>query len=519
DELSCFDMVGFTLQYELSYTNILAMLDMAHIPFYASERGDGWDFPLIVAGGPCVCNAEPIADFFDLMMLGEGEVQLADVCNTVIECKKAGLSKTQTLERLYNIEGVYIPAFYNLEYNQDGTVQSITATHGAPETVHKAIIKDMNKQPLPTHFVVPMIGAVHDRAQVEVLRGCVRGCRFCQAGFIYRPMRERNADMLSEAGRDLCANTGYEEISLTSLSTSDHSHLEPLLDNLLSWTQSEHVNISLPSLRVDNFSSSLLNKISKVRKSGLTFAPEAGTQRLRDVINKNVSDAEIERTCSIAFASGYTSVKLYFMLGLPTETLEDIEGIAETAQRVVDLYYQNPNKPRGKGVQVSISVACFVPKPMTPFQYVPQDTQDVLREKQKHLLQSVKSRKISVSYHDSTTSFLEAVFAKGDRRLSKVLVEAYRRGCFFDSWSENFKYDTWIKTFEDLGVDTAFYANRAIPLDEVTPWSHLDYGVSQDFLKAEYQKAITAAVTPPCNRKCSACGANKLLGGACFDYS
>ncbi|MEG1103592.1 MAG: TIGR03960 family B12-binding radical SAM protein [Oscillospiraceae bacterium] len=519
DELACFDMVGFTLQYELSYTNILAMLDMAHIPFYASERGDGWDFPLIVAGGPCVCNAEPIADFFDLMMLGEGEVQLADVCNTVIECKKAGLSKTQTLERLYNIEGVYIPAFYNLEYNQDGTVQSITATHGAPATVHKAIIKDMNKQPLPTHFVVPMIGAVHDRAQVEVLRGCVRGCRFCQAGFIYRPMRERNADMLSEAGRDLCANTGYEEISLTSLSTSDHSHLEPLLDNLLSWTQSEHVNISLPSLRVDNFSSSLLNKISKVRKSGLTFAPEAGTQRLRDVINKNVSDAEIERTCSIAFASGYTSVKLYFMLGLPTETLEDIEGIAETAQRVVDLYYQNPNKPRGKGVQVSISVACFVPKPMTPFQYVPQDTQDVLREKQKHLLQSVKSRKISVSYHDSTTSFLEAVFAKGDRRLSKVLVEAYRRGCFFDSWSENFKYDTWIKTFEDLGVDTAFYANRAIPLDEVTPWSHLDYGVSQDFLKAEYQKAITAAVTPPCNRKCSACGANKLLGGACFDYS
>ncbi|MEG1125561.1 MAG: TIGR03960 family B12-binding radical SAM protein [Oscillospiraceae bacterium] len=519
DELACFDMVGFTLQYELSYTNILAMLDMARIPFYASERGDGWDFPLIVAGGPCVCNAEPIADFFDLMMLGEGEVQLADVCNTVIECKKAGLSKTQTLERLYNIEGVYIPAFYNLEYNQDGTVQSITATHGAPATVHKAIIKDMNKQPLPTHFVVPMIGAVHDRAQVEVLRGCVRGCRFCQAGFIYRPMRERNADMLSEAGRDLCANTGYEEISLTSLSTSDHSHLEPLLDNLLSWTQSEHVNISLPSLRVDNFSSSLLNKISKVRKSGLTFAPEAGTQRLRDVINKNVSDAEIERTCSIAFASGYTSVKLYFMLGLPTETLEDIEGIAETAQRVVDLYYQNPNKPRGKGVQVSISVACFVPKPMTPFQYVPQDTQDVLREKQKHLLQSVKSRKISVSYHDSTTSFLEAVFAKGDRRLSKVLVEAYRRGCFFDSWSENFKYDTWIKTFEDLGVDTAFYANRAIPLDEVTPWSHLDYGVSQDFLKAEYQKAITAAVTPPCNRKCSACGANKLLGGACFDYS
>ena len=277
--------------------------------------------------------------------------------------------------------------------------------------------------------------------------------------------------------------------------------------------------MSLPSLRIDNFSESLVRKTTAVRKSGLTFAPEAGTQRLRDVINKNVTEQEIERTCSLAFVAGYTSVKLYFMLGLPTETLEDVEGIADTAQRVVELYYQNPNKPKGRGVQVSISVACFVPKPMTPFQFVGQDTQDRLREKQQHLLRSVKSRKISVSYHDSRTSFLEAVFAKGDRRLSRVLEEAYRRGCFFDSWEEQFRYDTWLEVFRDLGVDPAFYANRAIGLDELTPWSHLDYGVTKDYLVREYQKALNARTTPPCNRQCSGCGANALLGGPCFAYN
>ncbi len=517
DALSRFDVVGFTLQYELSYTNILAMLDLAHIPLYAKDRGE--DDPFIVAGGPCVCNAEPLADFFDLMMLGEGEVQLPDVCDTIIQGRREGLSKKEILKRLYKIEGVYIPAFYEVDYLPDGRVAAITAKEGAPAVVRKAIIADMNSQPLPENFVVPMIGAVHDRAQIEVLRGCVRGCRFCQAGFLYRPMRERNADMLSRAGQNLCANTGYDEISLTSLSTSDHSQLETLLDDMLEWTPKEHVSMSLPSLRIDNFSESLVRKTTAVRKSGLTFAPEAGTQRLRDVINKNVTEQEIERTCSLAFDAGYTSVKLYFMLGLPTETLEDVEGIADTAQRVVELYYQNPNKPKGRGVQVSISVACFVPKPMTPFQFVGQDTQDRLREKQQHLLRSVKSRKISVSYHDSRTSFLEAVFAKGDRRLSRVLEEAYRRGCFFDSWEEQFRYDTWLEVFRDLGVDPAFYANRAIGLDELTPWSHLDYGVTKDYLVREYQKALNARTTPPCNRQCSGCGANALLGGPCFAYN
>lgn len=517
DSLSCFDIVGFTLQYELSYTNILAMLDLAGIPFYAQQRGEEW--PLIVAGGPCVCNAEPLAPFFDMMMLGEGEWQLQKVCEVVERAKKAGTPKQELLRQLAGIKGCYVPAFYDVSYEEDGRIRSITPNvPEAPAVVTKAILQDMDSFAPPTNFVVPMVGAVHDRAQIEVLRGCVRGCRFCQAGFLYRPMRQRSVGVLNEAAHDLCANTGYEEISLTSLSTSDHSGLEQLLDEMDPWTEQEHVSISLPSLRIDNFSESLIEKTTRVRKSGLTFAPEAGTQRLRDVINKNVTWDEIEKSCKIAFRAGYTSVKLYFMMGLPTETMQDIEGIADTAQRIVDLYYANPDKPKGKSVQVTISVACFVPKPHTPFQFVPQDTKQSLEEKQRHLLHSVRSRKIKVNYHDSSTSFLEAVFAKGDRRLAPVLEAAYRKGCFFDGWDECFHYDIWLQTFEEFGLDTAFYANRVIGLDEVTPWSHLDYGVTHGFLVREYQKALAAQTTIPCNRHCSACGANKLLGGPCFEY-
>ena len=517
DPLRAFDIVGFSLEYELCYTNVLAMLELSGIPLRAADRDERW--PLIIAGGPCVCNAEPMADFFDVMQLGEGEQMLQDICACVEKGKKAGWNKEQLLAALAGIPGVYVPSFYDVSYEEDGRIRAVTPNRpDVPARVTKAIVKDMDSFPPPENFVVPIVGTVQDRASVEVLRGCVRGCRFCQAGQIYRPFRERSPELISSCARTLCANTGYDELSLMSLSTSDHSRLEEILDRLNSWAEADHVSLSLPSLRVDNFSQSLVEKTSRVRKSGLTFAAEAGTQRLRDVINKNVTWEQIERGCRIAFSEGYTSVKLYFMMGLPTETMEDIKGIADTAQKVVNLFYTIPDRPKGKGVQVTCSVACFVPKPWTPFQFCAQDTRETLREKQKYLLSCVHSRKIKVNYHDSATSVLEGIFAKGDRRLGAVIETAFRNGSFFDTWEEYFDYDRWLAAFAACGIDPDFYNYRAMALEETAPWDHMDVGVSRAFLAREYQKALRAETTPPCNRQCSGCGANKLLGGPCFAY-
>lgn len=516
EPIADFDFIGFTMQYELSYTNVLNMLDLAGIPIFARDRGDDLT-RIVVAGGPCVCNPEPLAAFFDIFILGEGEEVNLELMDLYLEHKRKGSTKMAFLQEAAQIRGIYVPSFYRFYYKEDGTIERMETSHGAPEIVHKRIIRDFDKVYYPDNFVVPFTEIVHDRASVEVLRGCIRGCRFCQAGFIYRPFREKSTDTICKEARDLCENTGYDEVSLASLSTSDHSEIDSMLSGLIDYTEDEHINLSLPSLRVDNFSESLLEKIKRVRKSGLTFAAEGGTQRLRNVINKNVSEEEIMNTCRIAFEGGYSSVKLYFMMGLPTERDEDIVGIAELAQRVVDLFYSIENRPKGRGVQVSVSTATFVPKPFTPFQFEPQDTREEIERKQKLLVDSVKTKKIKVSWHDPNVSILEAVLAKGDRRLCDVIYTAWKKGCKFDSWSEYYKFDTWMEAFEECGVDPAFYANRRFEYDEILPWDHLDYYVSKEFFIRENKTAHEAVTTPNCRLKCSGCGVSKRIGGKCFD--
>jgi len=514
DPVSDFDIIGFTLQYELCYTNVLYMLKMAGVPLYSKDRTELKN--LVVGGGPCVCNPEPIADFFDLFMLGDGEDVIVELCNLYADHKKKKSSKKEFLIDAAKIKGIYVPSLYDVTYNSDGTVKKITPNcEGVPEKITKRIVNDFDKAEYPDRFVVPFIETVHDRAVLEVLRGCIRGCRFCQAGFIYRPFREKSVETLCKQAKDLCNNTGYDELSLCSLSTSDHTQIENMLSQLTKWSDKEKISLSLPSLRVDNFSKEVLDGISGIRKSGLTFAPEAGTQRLRDVINKNVTLEELHNTCKIAFEGGYTGIKLYFMIGLPTETETDIKGIIYTAQSVVNLFYDLENKPKGKGVTVTVSVATFVPKPHTPFQWEAQDSLETVINKHNILTGVGRSKKITLNYHASNTSILEGVFARGDRRISKVIYKAFESGSIFDSWSEGFDFEKWQKAFDECSLDMAFYQGRKRPFDEVLPWDHIDFGVTKAFLERECKKAYNEQTTENCRNSCAACGANKLCGGEC----
>lgn len=508
-----FDLIGFTMQYELSYTNVLNMLDLAGLPVRSRDRKDLT--PIVIAGGACVCNAEPMAEFFDITLPGDGEEVTNELIDLLKEYKAKGATKQEFLEAAAQIKGVYVPSLYEIEYNDDCTVKSITPTHGAPEKVEKRNVADLDKMFAPTEFVVPFLEVVHDRTTVEIFRGCIRGCRFCQAGFLNRPLREKSPEVVEAQCRSICEKTGYDEISLCSLSTSDYRGLEKLITDMLPWTVENKINISLPSLRADNFPKELMEQLNAVRRSGLTFAPEAGTQRLRDVINKNITEEEVLSTARQAFAGGWTAVKLYFMIGLPTETEEDIRGIADLAQAVVDEFYHNENKLKGKGVNVSVSVASLVPKPFTPFQWEPQDRPDTLIEKQNFLISCVKTRKVSVSRHVPWTSFLEGVFARGDRRLCDVIETAWRKGCKFDSWEEHLDREKWMDSFAENGIDPFFYTARKRSFDEVLPWDHMDYGVTKKFLIKENEKAHRGETTASCREKCAGCGAARLNGGVC----
>ena len=512
EPITDFDIVAFSVGYEMAFTSILNMLDLADIPLHSADR-TGLT-PLVIAGGTAMYNPEPIADFIDIVSLGEGEDVTAELIELHRKARREGWSKADFLRRAAQVPGLYVPSLYDVEYNPDGTVKAIIPRDGAPKVVRKRIVKDMDKSYYPTKTIVPSTEIVQDRVTLELFRGCIRGCRFCQAGYVYRPVRNRSEELCVRYGVEACNDSGYQEVTLSSLSTSDYPQLTELCDDLEGFCQERHVNLSLPSLRADNFSMSLMQRLAKGRKSGLTFAPEAGTQRLRDVINKNVTQEELLASCRTAFAGGYSAVKLYFMLGLPTETDEDVLGIADLAARVMHAWRESASNKQ-RGVRITVSTSWFVPKPHTAFQWEPQISKEEYQRRVKLLREAITTKTVTYNWHDPDTSFLEAVLARGDRRMCKVLEAAWRKGAKLDAWEEYFSLERWMEAFDECGLDPHFYANRQREKDEIMPWSVISSGVTEEYLWRELQRAKAGVTTPDCRTHCNACGANHLVGGTC----
>ena len=512
EAITNFDIVAFSVGYEMAFSSLLNMLDLAGIPLHSADR-TGLT-PLVVAGGTAMYNPEPIADFVDIVSLGEGEDVTVELIELHRKARREGWSKEEFLRRAARVPGLYVPSLYTVAYNPDGTVKEIVPRDGAPRVVRKRIVEDMDKSYYPAKTIVPSTEIVQDRVTLELFRGCIRGCRFCQAGYVYRPVRNRSKDLCVRYGEEACNDSGYQEVTLSSLSTSDYPQLTELCDDLEEFCRARHVNLSLPSLRADNFSMSLMQRLAKGRKSGLTFAPEAGTQRLRDVINKNVTQEELLASCRTAFAGGYSAVKLYFMLGLPTETDEDVLGIADLAARVMHAWRESASNKQ-RGVRITVSTSWFVPKPHTAFQWEPQISKEEYQRRVKLLREAITTKTVTYNWHDADTSFLEAVLARGDRRMCKVLEAAWRKGAKLDAWEEYFSLDRWLEAFAECGLDPHFYANRQREKDEIMPWSVISSGVTEEYLWRELQRAEAGVTTPDCRTHCNGCGANHMGGGTC----